>query len=467
MIKEKIENIKIRSKSITRHHHYKQLLILGIPIIIGQLGTIVLGFADTLMIGHHSTEELAAAGLVNNVFGLVLLFYLGFSYGLTPVVGNLFGKGRHDEIGVKVKNSIAANMLICLILMTLMTILYFNLSRIGQPTELLELIRPYFIVNLISVLFVGVFNTLKQFLDGIGNTKVAMWVMIMGNIVNIFGNWVLIYGVGPCPEMGLLGAGISTLASRVLMAVAMVGIIAGTKEYREYRNNIIASRINGADFREMNRLGWPVALQLALESGAFTLSCVMVGWLGTIPLAAHQVMITISQLFYLVLSGMAAALAIRVSHFVGQNDFAAVRRNAYDGWRLNLLFSLCMGIPVLLLRHQIGGWFNDNVEVQQYVALLIIMMMLYQFGDGLQYTFANALRGIACVKPMVTYAFIAYFIICLPLGYTLGFPCGIGILGIWIAFPFGLTIAGFLYKHRFEKELKKMENIFLEKNFDV
>ena len=95
------------------------------------------------------------------------------------------------------------------------------------------------------------------------------------------------------------------------------------------------------------------------------------------------------------------------------------------------------------------------------------MMMIYQFGDGLQYTFANALRGIACVKPMVTYAFIAYFIICLPLGYTLGFPCGIGILGIWIAFPFGLTIAGFLYKHRFEKELKKMENIFLEKNFDV
>ena len=455
--------------SITEHkrHYYRELLCIGVPIIIGQLGTIVLGFADTLMIGHHSTEELAAAGLVNNIITFFLVSYMGFSYGLTPIIGKLYGMEKTDEIGQKVRNSFFANMVVGVIFSLALVVLYFNLHRIGQPEELLTLIRPYFIVNLISVLFVGVFNTLKQFLDGIGNTKVAMWVMIMGNIVNIFGNWVLIYGVGPCPEMGLLGAGISTLASRVLMAVAMVGIIAVTKEYREYRNNIIASRINGADFREMNRLGWPVALQLALESGAFTLSCVMVGWLGTIPLAAHQVMITISQLFYLVLSGMAAALAIRVSHFVGQNDFAAVRRNAYDGWRLNLLFSLCMGIPVLLLRHQIGGWFNDNVEVQQYVAMLIIMMMLYQFGDGLQYTFANALRGIACVKPMVTYAFIAYFIICLPLGYTLGFPCGIGILGIWIAFPFGLTIAGFLYKHRFEKELKKMENIFLEKKFDA
>lgn len=207
----------------------------------------------------------------------------------------------------------------------------------------------------------------------------------------------------------------------------------------------------------MNRLGWPVALQLGMESAAFTLSCVMVGWLGTIPLAAHQVMITISQLFYLVLSGMAAAMAIRVSHFMGQKDYAAVRLNAYDGFRLNLLFSLCMGLPVLLLRHQIGGWFNDNVEVQAYVATLIILMMVYQFGDGLQYTFANALRGIACVKPMVLYAFIAYFVISLPLGYTLGFPCGMGLLGIWIAFPFGLTIAGEMYRRRFEKELKKIE----------
>ena len=183
----------------------------------------------------------------------------------------------------------------------------------------------------------------------------------------------------------------------------------------------------------------------------------MVGWLGTIPLAAHQVMITLSQLFYLVLSGMAAAMAIRVSHFVGQKDYQAVRRNAYDGWRLNLMFSICMGLPVLLLRHQIGGWFNDNVEVQQYVALLIIMMMVYQLGDGLQYSFANALRGIACVRPMVLYAFIAYFVISLPMGYTLGFPLGMGILGIWIAFPFGLTIAGVLYWQRFEKELRKME----------
>lgn len=443
--------------TIQQKHHYQELLAIGIPVIIGQLGTIVLGFADTLMIGHHSTQELAAAGLVNNIYALVLISYMGFSYGLTPIIGRLYGMERTDEIGQKVRNSLFANMVVGCIFTLAMVILYFNLSRIGQPEELLTLIRPYFIVNLISVLFVGVFNTMKQFLDGIGHTKVAMWVMIMGNVVNILGNWMLIYGVGPFPELGLLGAGLSTMGSRILMAAAMVAMVLGKKKFQQYRKDIIHSHVNKADFKEMNRLGWPVALQLAMESAAFTLSCVMVGWLGTIPLASHQVMITISQLFYLVLSGMASAMAIRVSHFVGQKDYQAVRRNAYDGWRLALLFSTLMGIPVFLFRHQIGGLFTDNVEVQQNVAVLIILMMVYQFGDGLQYTFANALRGIACVKPMVTYAFIAYFIISLPMGYTLGFPCGLGILGIWIAFPFGLTAAGYLYWHRFVKEVKKME----------
>ncbi len=443
--------------NFTNKHHYRELLSIGIPIIIGQLGTIILGFADTLMIGHHSTQELAAAGLVNNIFGLVFISYMGFSYGLTPIIGRLYGMERTDEIGQKVRNSFVANMMVGCIFSIALAILYLNLAHIGQPEELLALIRPYFIVNLISVLFMGVFNTMKQFLDGIAHTKVAMWVMIAGNITNILGNWMLIYGVGPFPELGLLGAGLSTLLSRILMAAAMVSVVMSRKKFQQYRTDIIQSHTNKADFKEMNRLGWPVALQLAMESAAFTLSCVMVGWLGTIPLASHQVMITLSQLFYLVLSGMAAAMAIRVSHFVGQKDFAAVRRNAYDGWRLALLFSTLMGIPVFLLRHQIGGWFNDNVEVQQNVATLIVWMMVYQFGDGLQYTFANALRGIACVKPMVTYAFIAYFIISLPLGYTLGFPCGLGIQGIWIAFPFGLTIAGILYWQRFVREVKKME----------
>lgn len=447
-----------RHEATRTRHHYSELLSIGIPIIIGQLGTIVLGFADTLMIGHHSTNELAAAGLVNNTFGLVLLFYLGFSYGLTPIVGKLFGMGQEEAIGQKVKNSLVANMAIGVMLVTAMTVLYFNLANIGQPEELLPLIRPYFIVNLISVPFVGVFNTLKQFFDGITRTKVSMWVMIAGNVVNILFNWLLIYGVGGFPEMGLLGAGIATMSSRIIMPLALAAIIMFHKRYRHYRRDIANSRINRADFIEMNRMGWPVALQLGMETAAFSLSCVMVGWLGTIPLAAHQVMITVSQLFYLVISGLASALSIRVSHFIGQNDIAAVRATSADGFRLALAISACMSVPIILFRHNIGALFSDNAEVHQVVAMLIIVLVIYQFGDGLQYTFANALRGIACVKPMVWYAFIAYFGINLPMGYFLGFVADLGILGIWVAFPIGLTVAGVLFWQRFRKEMRKIEH---------
>ena len=439
-------------------YYYKELLFIGVPVIIGQLGTIILGFADTLMIGRHGTAELAAAGFVNGVYGLLLLFYLGFSYGLTPIVGKLYGMGRKEEIGQKVKNSILANLLVGLLLVLLMVVLYVNIGSIGQPEELLPLIKPYFMVNLISVLFVGLFNTLKQFFDGIARTKVAMWVMLLGNVINIFFNWMLIYGVGPFPELGLLGAGISTLGSRIFMALALVAILLVGQRFEQYRVGIMEGKVDKDDFIELNRLGWPVALQLGMETAAFSLSAVMAGWLGTVSLAAHQVMITVSQLFYLVLSGLASAMSIRISHFVGQKDYEAVKANAADGFRLVLFIAAVMSVPVLLCRNYIGMLFSDSVEVQQIVAMLVIVLIVYQFGDGLQYTFANALRGIACVRPMVLYAFIAYFVISLPLGYFLSFIMELHILGIWMAFPVGLTVAGILYWLRFRKELRKIEN---------
>lgn len=443
--------------TIKQQHYYRDILSIGFPIIIGQLGTIVLGFADTLMIGHHQTEELAAAGLVNNIFGLVLLFYLGFSYGLTPIVGRLYGMERQEAIGQKVKNSLFANMLIGGMLMAIMAILYFNLSHIGQPEELIPLIRPYFLVNLVSIPFVGVFNTLKQFFDGTTQTKVPMWVMLGGNVFNILFNWLLIYGVGGFPELGLLGAGLATMGSRILMAIALTAILLCRQDLRFYKEHLLKSHISKEDFRELNRLGWPIALQLGMETAAFSLSCVMVGWMGTLQLATHQVMITFSQLFYLVLSGLASAMSIRISHFLGQKDLRAIQTNANDGFRLVLAISALMSIPAFLFRHQIGGVFSDDTLVQQGVAGLILILIVYQVGDGLQYCFANALRGIACVKPMVTYAFIAYFVISLPLGYLLGFIAHLGIYGVWGAFPVGLTVAGIMYYLRFRKELARME----------
>lgn len=205
--------------------HYKALIFLGLPIVIGQVGVIILGFADTLMIGHHSTEELGAASFVNNVFTLCIIFSTGFSYGLTPIVGSLYGNRRFAEAGQALRCSLVANVLVALLLTFIMTVVYFNVERLGQPEELMPLIKPYYLVLLASLVFVMLFNGFKQFTDGITDTKTAMWILLGGNTLNIIGNYILINGKLGFPELGLLGAGISTLFSRIMMVVVFALIV--------------------------------------------------------------------------------------------------------------------------------------------------------------------------------------------------------------------------------------------------
>lgn len=435
--------------------HYRELVALGVPIVIGQVGNIVLGFADTLMIGHHSMVELAAASFVNTLFMLVIIFAMGFSYGLTPVVGGLFGRGERERIGGVVRSALAANTVPAVLLVGVVAALYANIGRLGQPEELLPIIRPYLIVNIVSLPFVCWLNAFKQFFDAIGDTRTPMYVLLGGNVLNITGNYLLIYGACGLPEMGLLGAGIATMTSRVLMLAAFAAMFFCARRYRIYRDGFIAHGTDRAVFRRLNALGWPLAMQMGMETAAFSLTAILVGWMGTVALAAHQVMLTVSQLFYMVYYGMAAAVAVRVSYFHGQGDRAAVRAVTWAGFHIILLIAAVVSVPIFLLRDDIGLWFNDSMEVSALVAQTIIILIVYQFGDGLQCTFANALRGISCVRPMMYVAFVAYFVISLPLSWLLGIRLGYGLPGLWAAFPVSLTCAGVLYHRCFRRRLRE------------
>ena len=437
--------------------HYKNLTYLGVPIIIGQLGNLILNFADTLMIGHHSTEELAAAAFVNNMFTLVIIFAIGFTYAVTALIGILYGQENTHRIGELMKSATAANTCMALFLSFIMIVLYLNVHRLGQPEELLPLIRPYFLIQLVSLPFVCWFNTFRQFTDGITDTKVAMWILIGGNVMNIFGNWILIYGNLGMPEMGLLGAGLSTMISRIMMTIVMVGIFFVSKKYREYKEGWNTGKVHYADFKKITVLGFPLALQMGMETATFSLSSLMVGWFGTESLAAHQVMLTISQLGYMIYYGLAAAVAVRISNFMGQRDFLAVRRTATAGIHLVFLLALVTSVPVFIFRHIIGGLFTDNVNVISMVSMTIIPFMIYQFGDGMQCNYANAMRGTANVRPLIWIAFISYFVVSLPLGYIFGVIMNYKLLGVWYAFPFGLTLSGILYYIYYQKGLKRIE----------
>ncbi len=435
--------------------HYKSLVSLGIPIVIGQIGNIVLSFADTLMIGHHSLIELAAASFVNSIFMLLIIIDIGFSFGFTPVVGGMYGRNEIEETGGMLRNSIATSTVFAVILVAVAVLFFFNIHRLGQPEELLPYMRDYILVNIFSLPFLCWFNTFKQFFDGITDTMIPMIVIVGCNLFNIFGNWVLIYGNLGMPEMGLLGAGISTLVARILIFVTIFAVFLMKKRYKLYRKGFFSSRVNKRDFNKLNMLGVPVAMQLGMEAGAFSLSTIIVGWIGITALASHQIILTISQVLYMIPNGMAAAIAIRVSYFYGRKEISNVRRAVNSGFHVIMAIAVILSITVILLRHDIGHWFTDSDEVGLLVAQLTIVVVAYQFGDGLQYTYANALRGISCVKPMIWIAFIAYFIISLPLGYILGILFGFGVVGVWCAFPVCLLFAGVLYYICFMRNLNK------------
>ena len=230
-----------------------------------------------------------------------------------------------------------------------------------------------------------------------------------------------------------------------------------SKKYAPYREGFLSSRVNSRDFRTLNRLGWPVGLQMGMETGSFSLATIMVGWLGTLALAAHQVMLTVGQLGFMLYYGMAAAIAVRTSHFLGQGDIKNVSDSSSAGFQLILIMAAVVSSLIFAFRHRIGGLFSENPEVALTVAQLVIPFIIYQFGDGMQCAYSNALRGISDVKPVVLIAFIAYFVVSLPAGYIFGFVCKWGLTGIWMSFPLGLTAAGVMYYLRFRHTVRQMK----------
>lgn len=429
----------------------REILKIGIPIMLGQACIIILSFADNIMIGWYGVDDLAASSFVNGIINLFIFTELGFACGLTPVVGSLFGKNDSRGIGAAVKNGLAVNGAVGITGLVVLAIIYAFLDRFGQEPELLPIIRPYFIVVGISTIFALGFNTLKQFSDGICRPVVAMCLLMGGNLLNIFGNWVLIYGKLGFPELGLLGAGLSTLFSRIAMLVVFAAWLMNSKSLKEYYQAFRQSKVSRKGIRRLFSLGYPLALQTGMETSTFTMSAVMAGWLGATTLAAHQVTLTISQICFMLMTGLATAVSVLVSNAYGQNDMKSVRGYASKGYFMILAVSVFFCTAIWLFRFPIVGMFTDSEEVTAIALSLLIVLFTYQFGDGLQLCFCNALRGIQDVKPIMLMAFVSYYLIAIPSAYLLGFKAGLGITGIWMGFPIGLTVAGIFYYIRFRR----------------
>lgn len=435
--------------------HVKSLVLLGLPIIIGQLGNIVTGLADTVMVGQHSTDELAAASFVNNVINAFIILGTGFSFNYTPIIGEHIAINKRIAIGGWLKNSLMANTTTTALILLVLFLIYINVGYLGQPEELMPLIRPYYLVLMSSVLFVMLSNTFRQFVEGIMDASISMWVLTLVNAINIAGNYVLIYGKCGFPELGLLGAGISTLLSRIIMLLLFVAVFVRQEKYKPFRKGFLVTPFRKAYWKRLNLIGWPIAFQQGIEAATFCITTIMIGWLGGMALAAHQVAIAVSTVSFTIYLGLGSAVAIRTSMFKGLQDWRNVRRVTQAGIGLAVLLSVTLSLLLYLCCDTIGSYFTDDEAVLQIVAILLPILIAYQFGDSIQIVLANALRGLSDVTSIMVISFVAYFIIAIPAGYAIAFFLDKGIAGIWLSYPIGFTCSVILLGMRAYRVMKQ------------
>ncbi len=425
------------------------------PILIGQLGMIVVAFADNIMVGRYSTEALASASFVNNVFNVANFACMGFTYGLTPLIGALFTQKRFNTIGTMIRTGIWLNLAFTLLVTAIMTGIWLNLDRLGQPQELLPLIRPYYIIVLAGLLPIAIFNVFAQWLFAINRTRLPMWIVLGSNAVNILGNYLLIYGHGGFPEMGLMGAGISTLTARILCPLIVIAIFCLRKEFHEYFIGFKEGSMTRRMALQVNRTSWPVAMQMTFESGSFTFAAVMSGWLGAISLAAFQIIVITGTLGFCIYYSMGNAVSVLVANSAGLGDRHEMRRVAFAGYHIILTLASISSLIFIFFERDMIHAFTEDPRVIEATVALIVPLVIYQLGDATQINFANALRGTSHVMPMIWIAFVSYIVIGIPVTYILGFPLGMGTYGIILSFSVSLFLAAALFLYFFMRSTRQ------------
>ncbi len=435
---------------------YKRNLRLAFPIILSQAGQVSVSLVDNMMVGHVGTPELAAASFANNVFMIGMVFGMGITIGLTPVVGNAFGEGKLTEVAVLLKNGVVTHFAVAILLSVLMFGIYFLLPFLGQPAEVLTLAEPYFLLLCLSYFPFILFFSVKQFFEGVGNTKVVMQITLIANVINIAVNYLFIFGKFGFPELRLIGAGIGTLVSRIVMPLLFVIYILAIPKMKIYFSEARKQVVRLPKIVSILRIGIPIGIQIVVEVVAFAIGAVMMGWLGEIPLAAHQVAIGMASFSYMISLGISQANTIRVSHQMGIKDFHAMKKAATASTHLVLLFMVSMGVVFVVGRYYFPFLFTVDKAVVDVAAGLLIIAAIFQLFDGLQVIMMSTLRGMADVKIPMFFAFFAYLVVGIPTSYLLAFPLHLGARGIWFGYLAGLAVAGILFLMRFKYIIRKL-----------
>ena len=436
--------------------HIKKNFLLAYPVMLSQLGHIMVGVADSMMVGQLGAVPLAAASLGNVIFHLLMAFGIGLSYAITPMVSSADGAGNTTRIANLLRHGTIVNSTGGIILFLLIFLGAPVLYYLDQPVDVVELAIPYLFIVTFSLIPLMFFQNYRQFAEGLSFTKQAMVIVIVSNVINVILNYILIFGKLGFPAMGLNGAGWATLIARFILAAWMATYIYYGKPFQPFKAGFqLIGSYSSAIFRKLLKIGIPSGFQFIFEVGAFGFAAIMIGWLGAEALAAHQIAINLAAITYMTASGLSAAATIRVGNQRGMNDIFNLRRAAYTIFIMVFIFMGACALLFIFGRNFLPTLYIDNVEVQQMAASLLIIAGLFQLSDGIQVVSLGALRGLEDVKIPTILTFIAYWVLALPIGYFLGFVIDIGAKGVWYGLFIGLTVIAIALVVRFDRLTKK------------
>ncbi len=430
-------------------NQFKETLSLALPVIITQIGFVMMGVVDSVMVGRIGDAPLAASSISVGFFFIITVVGLGIVMAMTPMVAIAVGSADREKCSIVFQQGIWVSFFTGVIL-NLITFFGAKLiPSMDQPPEVAQLAVSYTQIISLSTIPMLVFTAYKQFIEGLSFTRPAMVVAILANLINVFCNWIFIYGNLGFEPMGLDGAGIATLGSRIFMLISLAAFVHKSSEFKRYNLRIFPfSGINEIG-REILRIGVPSGFQYFFEVGCFATAAFMVGWIGKDELASHQIALNVSSITYLACLGLSTAGTIRVGNALGAGDMSGVKKAGSIALFMGASFMIAAGLSFILLNDLIPRFYTSDAEVLLFAPKLLMIAAFFQIFDGTQAIALGNLRGITDVKIPTVITFIAYWVIGLPSAYLLGFPLGLGTEGVWYGLSISLIASSLMLNTRF------------------
>lgn len=432
-------------------------LKLALPLMASQLGQVLVNFADNVMVGKLGPAALAGVSFANAIFAISIVFGMGISFALPPLISEAQGAGDERRISSFFKHSLIVNISFGFISMVLLLAFIPFMKYLDQDPDILPHAAEYMYYSAIGMIPFMIFQTLRCYSDGLSETLPSMIVVILGNILNVILNYILIFGKLGLPSMGTAGASLSSLISRSFMVIGILILFRYWKNLWSYLSEIKLNKYKINYFKKILNLGIPSSFQMTFELTAFSAAAIIMGFIGKIEQAAHQIAINLASMTFMVATGLAMATTIRVGNQLGKGDIQKVKDVGYSAMIQITFFMIITAILFSITRHLLPTIYMDNIDVIEIAAYLLLAAAIFQIPDGLQVINLSALRGLQDVKIPTIITFLSYWLLGIPCSYITAIVLEWGPIGVWIGLIVGLSVSAIFLSYRFNRLTTRLQ----------